>query len=306
MPPIINSQNQRPLIMGILNVTPDSFSDGGQYNQLNQAIDRTREMLEQGADIIDIGGESTRPGAESISANEQISRVVPVIEGIRNQISKKIIISVDTTNYQVALAALEAGANWINDISAGEDAQIIDNNLDSSSDNSIEPMLKLAAKKQIPIVLMHRQGKSSTMQNAPYYQDVSREVKSYLKERASLALKMGVKKDNIIIDPGIGFGKLLQHNLALLADLKSLVALGFPVLLGTSRKSFIADICNNLSSINNFNKHDNNNNKPEQRVAGTCATTALAVNQGVMIFRVHDVAENRQAADIAWAIKNKL
>ena len=293
----MTSQNKRPLIMGILNVTPDSFSDGGQYNKLDQAIDRAREMLEQGADIIDIGGESTRPGADSISTNEQIDRVVPVIEGIRKKISEKAIISVDTTDYQVALAALEAGANWINDVSAGEDARNIDSGIDSDTDNSIEPMLELAAEKQTPIVLMHRKGKSSTMQDAPSYQNVSLEVKNYLNERASLALKMGIKKDNIIIDPGIGFGKLLQHNLALLSDLESLVALGFPVLLGTSRKRFIGEICNNFND-------ESNDNKPEQRVAGTCATTSLAVNQGVKIFRVHDVAENRQAADIAWAIKN--
>jgi len=290
----MDSQNQRPLIMGILNVTPDSFSDGGQYNKLDQAIDRAREMLEQGADIIDIGGESTRPGADSISTSEQIDRVVPVIEGIRNYISEKVVISVDTTDYHVALAALEADANWINDVSAGEDAHNIDSGIDRGS---IEPMLKLAAGKQVPIVLMHRKGKSSTMQDAPSYQNVSLEVKNYLNERASLALKMGIKKDNIIIDPGIGFGKLLQHNLTLLADLKLLVTLGFPVLLGTSRKRFIGEVCN---SFNN----ESDDNDPEQRVSGTCATTALAVNQGVKIFRVHDVAENRQAADIAWAIKN--
>jgi len=267
--------------MGILNVTPDSFSDGGQYNKLEQAINRAQIMLEQGADIIDIGGESTRPGAESISAKEQISRVVPVIEGIRQSVSKKVTISVDTTNYQVACAALEAGANWINDVSAGEDAH---NKLDNK-----EEMLELAAEKGVSIVLMHRKGKSSTMQDAPHYENVVLEVNHYLKERASLALKLGVKKENIIIDPGIGFGKQLNHNLALLADLKSLVALGFTVLLGTSRKRFIGEICDN--------------DKPDQRVAGTCATTALAVNQGVKIFRVHDVFENKQAADIAWEIK---
>ncbi|HIP93880.1 MAG TPA: dihydropteroate synthase, partial [Leucothrix sp.] len=177
----MDSQNQRPLIMGILNVTPDSFSDGGQYNKLDQAIDRAREMLEQGADIIDIGGESTRPGADSISTSEQIDRVVPVIEGIRNYISEKVVISVDTTDYHVALAALEADANWINDVSAGEDAHNIDSDIDRGS---IEPMLELAAGKQVPIVLMHRKGKSSTMQDAPSYQNVSLEVKNYLNERA--------------------------------------------------------------------------------------------------------------------------
>jgi len=195
-----------------------------------------------------------------------------------------VTISVDTTDYQVALAALKAGANWINDVSAGEDAR--------DEHNNSEKMLALAAEYDVPIVLMHRKGKSSTMQNAPHYDNVTLEVNTYLKKRALLALNMGVKKENIILDPGIGFGKLLQHNLALLADLKSLVALGFNVLLGTSRKRFIAEICKDV--------------EPEQRVAGTCATTALAVEQGVKIFRVHDIIENRQAADIAWAIKNRL
>lgn len=269
--------------MGILNVTPDSFSDGGKYNKPEEAIKRALAMREQGADIIDIGGESTRPGAKPVPTQEQIDRVIPVIEGLRKlddmgkaikQESDEIIISVDTTDYQVAEAALEAGANWINDISAGE------------YDDRI---LTLASEKNVPIVLMHRQGKSATMQDDPYYDDVCKEVKEYLEERAKLALDKGVKIENIILDPGIGFGKLLEHNLLLLADLESLVSLGYPVLMGTSRKRFIGEIC-----------HEDD---PEKRVAGTCATTALGVNAGVNIFRVHDVIENRQAADIAWKIK---
>lgn len=268
--------------MGILNVTPDSFSDGGKYNQLEQALERVTAMLEQGADIIDIGGESTRPGAESISANEQINRVIPVIKAIRSKFSEKVTISVDTTDYKVAHSAIEAGADWINDVSAGEDAY--------NKQTGREKMLELAASKNVPIVLMHRKGKSSTMQDAPYYENITQEVYTYLNGRASLALEMGIKKKNIILDPGIGFGKLLSHNLTLLADLQNLVKLGFPVLLGASRKRFIGEICNV--------------DMPEQRIAGTCATTALAVSQGVKIFRVHDVFENRQAADIAWEIKN--
>ncbi len=282
---------QRPLIMGILNVTPDSFSDGGKYNTPALAIERASQMLRQGADIIDIGGESTRPGAEPVPAEEQIKRVIPAIKGIRQQLSNEITISVDTTSYEVVVAALEAGANWINDISAGEDARDeIDCNDAILEDNSRERMLTLAAERNVPIVLMHRKGKSSTMQDAPSYQNVVQEVENYLKDRASLALEMGVSKENIIIDPGIGFGKLLPHNLSLLANLDTLVKLGFPVLLGASRKRFIAEIC----GIDDA----------EQRVAGTCATTALGVDQGVKIFRVHDIEENRQAADIAWRIKN--
>ena len=271
------------MIMGILNVTPDSFSDGGQHNTPKLAVARAVEMVEQGADIIDIGGESTRPGAKDVSTQEQIDRVIPVIEGIRaskNSKAKNIIISIDTTDYQVAKRALEAGANWINDISAGED----------SADGS-EQMIKLAADKSCPIVLMHRQGKSDRMQDNPQYDDVCLEVKQYLQERAQLALDSGVTKNNIILDPGIGFGKLLDHNLALLADLSSLVALGFPVLLGTSRKRFIGELLDQ--------------DDPKERIIGTCATTALGVDTGVKIFRVHDVIENKQAMDVAFAIKYK-
>ena len=276
------SQNNMPMIMGILNVTPDSFSDGGQHNSPKKAIARAIEMINQGADIIDIGGESTRPGAKEVSAEEQIERVIPVIEGIRNSkdnIPKETIISIDTTDYQVAKQALEAGANWINDISAGED-----------SANSTEKMIKLAADKNAPIILMHRKGKSDRMQDNPQYNDVCLEVKNYLQERAEVALKSGVSKDNIILDPGIGFGKTLEHNLALLANLEALVALGYPVLLGTSRKRFLGELLNQ--------------DDPKQRVIGTCATTALGVQAGVQIFRVHDVIENKQAMDVAWAIVN--
>lgn len=269
----------KPLIMGILNVTPDSFSDGGQYNNLEQALTRSLEMIEQGADIIDIGGESTRPGAESISTAEQMYRVVPVISTLRSK--SDVLISVDTTDVEVARAALKAGANWINDVSAGDDAR-------AQTEDNLEPMLLLAAEMNASIVLMHRQGKSATMQDGPVYDDVCLEVKQYLLERAALAEEMGVSRDNIILDPGIGFGKLLEHNLALLADLKSLTGLGYDILLGTSRKRFIGEICGV--------------DEPEQRIAGTCATTALGVAAGVKIFRVHDVLDNKHAAEIAWHI----
>ena len=268
--------------MGILNVTPDSFSDGGQYNKLDIAAKRALEMVEQGADIIDIGGESTRPGADVISAEEQMYRVVPVITSLRAK--SDVLISVDTSNVTVAKAALDAGANWINDVSAGEDAK-------TTNDEQPEPMLALAAEKNATIVLMHRKGQSATMQDAPSYEDVCSEVKEYLLKRANLAEELGVDKSNIILDPGIGFGKLLEHNLSLLADLKSLSNLGFPVLLGTSRKRFIDEI--------------SQADDPEKRVGGTCATTAMGVADGVKIFRVHDVYENRQAADIAWQISKK-
>jgi len=279
MKSILNKHS--PLIMGILNVTPDSFSDGGQHNKPEQAVKRALEMIKQGADIIDIGGESTRPGATPVSAQQQIDRVIPVIEGLRVSPAKNITISVDTTNFEVAKTALDAGANWLNDISAGDDA------CDKGLEN--EPMLSLAAKHNCPIVLMHRQGKSNTMQDAPYYDDVCAEVNNYLQSRAQAALEVGVAEHNIIIDPGIGFGKLLNHNLSLMAGLGSLVGLGYSVLLGTSRKKFLGEIIGQ--------------DDPTKRMVATCATTALGVNAGVKIFRVHDILENKQALDVAWQIK---
>lgn len=266
--------------MGILNVTPDSFSDGGQHNKPVSAINRAIEMFKQGASIVDIGGESTRPGAKEVTTQEQLDRVIPVIEGIRKSSIKDVIISIDTTDYHVAEQALKAGANWINDISAGEDSE-------SGSDQ----MIALAKANTCPIILMHRKGKSDRMQDNPTYDDVCLEVKAYLQERAQLALNAGVKKENIILDPGIGFGKTLDHNLNLLADLESLVSLGFSILLGTSRKRFLGEILGE--------------DDPIQRVAATCATTALGVQAGVQIFRVHDVIENKQAMDVAWAIQNQ-
>ena len=263
-----------PMIMGILNVTPDSFSDGGQFNQPEEAIRHAIEMHEQGAAIVDVGGESTRPGAKEISTNEQIRRVIPVIEGIR-KLNADVIISVDTTDVLVAKAALQAGANWINDISAGK---------------ASDTMLMLAAEQNIPIILMHRLGKSDRMQQNPEYANVYAEVKRYLQDRADAALKAGVEKENIILDPGIGFGKTTLHNLQLLANLESFADLEYPILLGTSRKHFLGEITHQ--------------DAPERRVAATCATTALGVKAGVQIFRVHDVLENKNAMDVAWSIKN--
>lgn len=239
-------------------------------------------MIEQGASIIDIGGESTRPGADIVSTQEQLDRVIPVIEGLRKVVGKDVLFSIDTTNLEVSRLALDAGANWINDISAGDDAR--------TENLSEEPMLDLAAQYDCPIVLMHRKGKSNTMQNAPYYDDVCSEVNSYLLDRAESAMRAGVNKGNIILDPGLGFGKLLPHNLALMAGLDSLVSLGYEVLLGASRKRFLGEITGE--------------DDPKNRVAGTCATTVLGVNAGVKIFRVHDVVENKQAMDVAWHIKN--
>ncbi len=265
-------QINEPLIMGILNVTPDSFSDGGHYATLDSALRQVTKMLAEGVDIIDIGGESTRPGADPVSTAEQIQRVVPIIEAIRKQ--SNVIISIDTTLSAVADAALRVGANIINDVSAGQ--------------GDVD-MLHFVAQTNTPIILMHSQGKPKTMQDNPHYNHVVQEVYDDLQGRINAALMAGIKNTHIAIDPGIGFGKRKQDNLDLLAHLPQFVATGYPVLLGTSRKRFMGSICD----IDN----------PAELVTATAVTTALGVMAGVKIFRVHDVKENRQAADVAWAIK---
>ncbi|MDD5275858.1 MAG: dihydropteroate synthase [Methylovulum sp.] len=264
----------KPLIMGILNITPDSFSDGGEYANLYAALRQAERLLFEGADIIDIGGESTRPGSDPVAASEQIQRVVPVIQAIRQQLSKDVVISVDTTLSTVAKAALSAGANLINDVSAGEDDPAL---------------LTLAATTATPIILMHRLGRPKTMQDNPCYQNVVTEVLAGLQTRIEAALAAGIKKTQIAIDPGIGFGKRKQDNLALLAHLDAFVATGYPVLLGTSRKRFMGSLCDVR--------------RPSELVTATAVTTALGVMAGVQLFRVHDVKENRQAAEVAFAIK---
>ncbi len=269
----------KPLLMGVLNVTPDSFSDGGLYPSSNDAITRGIEMVEQGADIIDIGGESTRPGSKRVDAKEQKRRVLDVIAGLRKELpqhtNKNIHISIDTTLSEVAKAALDAGANMLNDISA------------ASED---EAMLKLSVELNAPICLMHMQGEPGTMQEDPSYENVCKEVANYLLDRANHAQSLGVIKENIILDPGIGFGKRTEHNLQLLRDLDKITDLGYPVLLGTSRKRFMGEIAQEED--------------PRKRMPATCATTALGVAAGVKIFRVHDVWQNRQAMDVAFGICN--
>ncbi len=267
---------EKPLIMGILNVTPDSFSDGGRHYSLDKALEQCRKMLAEGADIIDIGGESTRPGSDPVNAAQQIDRVVPVIESIRKHLASDSLISIDTTQSSVAEAALSAGADMINDISAGEDDAMI---------------FDLAAKRQIPIILMHKQGSPKTMQDQPHYLDVVGEVLNHLMKRISQAIEQGVDRSNIAIDPGIGFGKRKQDNLDLLAHLDRFVESGYPVLLGTSRKRFMGSILDVA--------------EPTELITATAVTTALGVMAGVKLFRVHDIKENRQAVDVAWAIKQR-
>lgn len=266
-------RGERPLIMGILNATPDSFSDGGLFLDPVRAVNHALRMAEEGVDIIDIGGESTRPGAEPVGAEEQIARVIPIVEVLRRSLSADILISVDTSRSRVAEAALAAGADIVNDVSAGRD----------------DPeMLSCAARLGSPIVLMHMQGAPKTMQDNPCYGNVVEEVLEFLEARALLAREAGIPGENIIIDPGIGFGKFKQDNLRLMAELGRFVETGYTVLLGTSRKRFMGAICGEA--------------RPAELLGATVATTAWGVAKGVRIFRVHDVRENRQAADVAAAI----
>lgn len=266
-------KQEPPMIMGILNVTPDSFSDGGRYLALEAAVEHAQCMFREGADILDIGGESTRPGSHRESAESQIERVVPVIAALRDRLPRHLIISVDTTLAEVAEAALNAGADMVNDISAGRDSS---------------GMFSLVASRRVPIVLMHMQGTPETMQQNPHYDDVLGEVETFLRQRVDAALAAGIGRDRILLDPGIGFGKRLTDNLDLLAGLTRLAGIGFPLLLGTSRKGFMGRICEESD--------------PAQLVGATCATTAFGVGAGVRVFRVHDVKANRQAARLAWAM----
>ena len=264
----------RPLIMGILNVTPDSFSDGGLYLPPGSAIDHAMEMAEQGADIIDIGGESTRPGARVVSVQQQRERVLPVVKELRLQLPADVRISIDTRSSEIAREALALGADIINDVSAGR---------------ADEQMFAVAAQSRAPLILMHMQGSPETMQDNPGYDDVVEEVYGFLLARAAAAEAAGVAREQIVIDPGIGFGKRREDNLRLLAHLDVFADSGYPVLLGTSRKRFMGSICNTCI--------------PGKLEYATVATTALGVQAGVSMFRVHDVYANRQAVDVAWAIR---
>lgn len=263
----------KPLIMGILNITPDSFSDGGQYCTPDLALSHAKNMVSEGADIIDIGGESTRPGSVPVSEENQLARIIPVIRILRKHLPGSVMLSVDTTRSIVAHEALAAGANMLNDISAGRD----------------DPeMFSVAAKAGVPLALMHMQGKPKNMQDNPEYEDVVEEVLSFLVERAEAARTAGVALENIIVDPGIGFGKRKDDNLRLIKELPRFVATGYKVLLGASRKRFMGTICGET--------------RPLELVGATIATTVLGVSAGVTMFRVHDVKANRQAADVTAAV----
>jgi dihydropteroate synthase len=262
--------SSRTHILGILNVTPDSFSDGGRFYKFDDAIRQGMKMAEEGADIIDVGGESTRPGSNPVSLEEELSRVIPVIESLSKSLN--IPVSIDTYKAKVAQAALNAGAQMINDISALR----------------FDPELKkVAASYDVPVALMHIQGTPRTMQENPYYEDVIREITAYLKESIQIAKNAGIDQEKVIIDPGIGFGKRLEDNLNILKNLKRFSILNCPILIGCSRKSFIGNILNLPL---------------EERLEGSLAALAVSVMNGVHMVRVHDVKESKRVVNLVDAI----
>jgi len=259
-----------PSIMGVVNVTPDSFSDGGRYLDAGDALAQGLALVREGAAIIDIGGESTRPGSDTVPAHEESRRVLPVVEALAERVG--VPISVDTMKADVARRALDAGAALINDVSALR---------------ADPAMVEVVAELRAPVCLMHMQGAPKTMQEDPHYDDVVDDVLRFLEERMAFALARGVAEDQLLLDPGIGFGKTVEHNLTLLRHLDRFVALGRPVVLGTSRKRFLGAI---LGS------------EPGGRVIGTVATTVVGLLAGVHVFRVHDVKPNFEALRVALAV----
>ena len=265
--------DKETLVMGIVNVTPDSFSDGGEFYSSKDAIAHASKLINEGADIIDIGGESTRPGATEISSSDELKRVIPVIQGIRSN-NPDILISIDTTKAIVAKEAVEVGANIINDVSG-------------LSFDSQMPMT--VASLDVPIIIMHMKGNPRNMQKNPEYKDIIDEILNYFKERIKIATKAGIDREMIILDPGIGFGKTVEHNFQILSKLNKFNKLELPLLIGPSRKSFIG-LTLNLS--------------PEDRVDGTAATVAIGVNNGARIVRVHDVEKMKRVVIITDRIRN--
>jgi dihydropteroate synthase len=266
---------ERTLVMGIVNVTPDSFSDGGRFFDPSAAIAQSLEMERSGADIIDIGGESTRPGAAPVSLEEELRRILPVIAGLRGTL--KIPISVDTQKAAVAEAAIAAGAEILNDLLALRS----------------DPRLAVVARRRsVPLILMHMRGEPRTMQKGPFARDVIRDVTRGLRDAAARARKAGVAKSQIVLDPGIGFGKNYSQNYELLARLQELARLGYPLLVGTSRKAFLGATL----------AREGTPAPPEARIWGTAATVTAAILGGAHIVRVHDVAEISQIARVADAI----
>ena len=260
----------RPLVMGILNVTPDSFSDGGEAFAFNDALKRAMTMMDDGVDIIDVGGESTRPGAASVSRDDEIRRTVPVIERL---VKAGAVVSIDTRHAQVMQAALDVGATILNDVSALTGPGALD----------------VAARSSASVVLMHMQGEPGTMQANPTYDDAPAEVLAYLKARVAACEAAGIARERIAVDPGIGFGKTVQHNLQIIQRLGIYDGLGLPLLLGASRKSFIGAVTGEKD--------------PQKRLAGSIAAAMAGVARGATLLRVHDVAETVQAVKLWQAIE---
>jgi dihydropteroate synthase len=264
---------QKTWFMGVINVTPDSFSDAGECLDKDKAVEKGLELEKQGADILDIGGESTRPGSEPISEQEELKRVIPVIQELRKK--TKILISVDTTKANVAEEALAAGADIVNDISAFR---------------FDDRMPLLVSETGAPVILMHMKGVPRTMQSNPFYEDLYQEIRCFLEERIATAKAYGIPTEKIIIDPGIGFGKSLKNNLAIINNLHFLESMGRPILLGISRKSFIGKILNL---------------PPKERSEGTIASAVLSILKGAHILRVHEVEPVKRAITVAEAIINE-
>lgn len=269
MQQILNKiRSNRWVVMGILNVTPDSFSDGGLFNQLDSALEHVLQMQSDGAEIIDIGGESTRPGADLVSLDEELARVIPVIEKIRQH--SDIAISIDTSKTRVMREALAAGANMVNDVNALH----------------ADGALAVCAEHGVPVCLMHKQGEPQTMQDNPQYQDVVAEVSQYLAERADVCIDAGIKQKNIIIDPGFGFGKSLENNLALLREMSRFCAMPYPVLVGISRKSMFGVLLGR---------------EVDDRLVASTTAAAIAYQKGARFFRVHDVGQTCDALKLCEA-----
>ncbi|EBA12843.1 dihydropteroate synthase [Roseobacter sp. CCS2] len=269
--PIAGMVMTGPRLMGILNVTPDSFSDGGQFNAPERALEHAIAMRSDGAEIIDVGGESTRPGAAEVQTKDEIARTAPVIAAIRAQ--SDVPISIDTRKAEVGRAALAAGATLVNDVAAF----------------TFDPELaSVAAKAGTPVCVMHAQGSPQTMQDDPSYDDVLLDVYDFLSDRVEAAVAAGIPHDQIVVDPGIGFGKTLEHNLILLRGIAIFHALGCPILLGASRKRFIGTIGGGTDA--------------RDRVGGSVSVALFAARQGVQILRVHDIFATKQALDLEWAI----
>jgi dihydropteroate synthase len=258
----------RPLVMGIVNVTPDSFSDGGLHLLRDAALAHAQQLIAEGADILDVGGESTRPDAQPVSIQEELDRVLPIIEGLRGA---PVPVSIDTFKPEVMQAAITAGVQMVNDINALQDYAA----------------LKAVAASKVAVCLMHKQGDPQTMQNQPHYLDVVNEVSAFLHERIAAAEAAGIKRDHIVIDPGFGFGKTLAHNLALLRELKKLTVLGVPVLVGISRKSMLGALTGRDVT---------------QRLPASIAAAMLAVQRGAAILRVHDVRATVDAMKVWNAV----